>query len=68
VTMWLTLVILESTTYPGTTDEEIRPILEAGGMQAGRDFWLVFYPERIDPDNQSFGPKSTPKVIFITST
>ena len=40
--MWLTLVILESTTYPGTTDEEIRPILEVGGMQAGKDFWLVF--------------------------
>jgi UDP-N-acetyl-D-glucosamine dehydrogenase len=57
------LVILESTTYPGTTDEEIRPILEAGGMVAGRDFWLVFSPERIDPGNQNFGPKNTPKVI-----
>jgi nucleotide sugar dehydrogenase len=54
---------LESTTYPGTTDEEIRPILEAGGMVAGRDFWLVFSPERIDPGNQNFGPKNTPKVI-----
>lgn len=58
-----TLVILESTTYPGTTDEEIRPILEAGGMRAGRDFWLVFSPERIDPGNREFGPKNTPKVI-----
>jgi UDP-N-acetyl-D-glucosamine dehydrogenase len=58
-----TLVILESTTYPGTTDEEIRPILEAGGMAAGRDFWLVFSPERIDPGNQDFGPKNTPKVV-----
>jgi UDP-N-acetyl-D-glucosamine dehydrogenase len=58
-----TLVILESTTYPGTTDEEIRPILEAGGMVAGKDFSLVFSPERIDPGNQNFGPKNTPKVI-----
>jgi UDP-N-acetyl-D-glucosamine dehydrogenase len=58
-----TLVILESTTYPGTTDEEIRPILEASGMRAGRDFWLVFSPERIDPGNREFGPKNTPKVI-----
>jgi UDP-N-acetyl-D-glucosamine dehydrogenase len=58
-----TLVILESTTYPGTTDEEIRPILEAGGLVAGTDFALVFSPERIDPGNQSFGPKNTPKVI-----
>jgi UDP-N-acetyl-D-glucosamine dehydrogenase len=58
-----TLVILESTTYPGTTDEEIRPILEAGGLMAGTDFSLVFSPERIDPGNQNFGPKNTPKVI-----
>ena len=58
-----TLVILESTTYPGTTDEEIRPILEAGGLVAGKDFSLVFSPERIDPGNQNFGPKNTPKVI-----
>ena len=52
-----TLVILESTTYPGTTDEEIRPILEAGGLVAGEDFGLVFSPE-IDPGNQNFGPKT----------
>ena len=58
-----TLVILESTTYPGTTEEEVRPILEAGGLVAGRDFGLVFSPERIDPGNQKFGPKNTPKVI-----
>jgi UDP-N-acetyl-D-glucosamine dehydrogenase len=58
-----TLVILESTTYPGTTDEEIRPILEAGGLVAGEDFGLVFSPERIDPGNQNFGPKNTPKVL-----
>jgi UDP-N-acetyl-D-glucosamine dehydrogenase len=58
-----TLVILESTTYPGTTEEEIRPILEAGGLVAGRDFALVYSPERIDPGNNEFGPKNTPKVI-----
>ena len=57
------LLILESTTYPGTTDEEIRPMLEAGGLVAGRDFCLVFSPERIDPGNQTFGPKNTPKVV-----
>src|SRR4029453_19346220 len=56
-----TLVILESTTYPGTTDEEVRPILEAGGLIAGQDFGLVFSPERIDPGNKKFGPKNTPK-------
>jgi nucleotide sugar dehydrogenase len=58
-----TLVILESTTYPGTTDEEIRPILEDGGMTAGEDFFLAFSPERIDPGNRDFGPKNTPKVV-----
>src|SRR5215216_4510202 len=58
-----TLVILESTTYPGTTDEEIRPILEASGLVAGQDFWLAFSPERIDPGNPRFGPKNTPKVV-----
>src|SRR6185436_6013214 len=57
------LVVLESTTYPGTTDEEIRPILESGGMTAGKDFYLAFSPERIDPGNPSFGPKNTPKVV-----
>ena len=57
------LVIFESTTYPGTTDEEIRPILEAGGLLAGEDFSLVFSPERIDPGNQNFGPRNTPKVV-----
>jgi UDP-N-acetyl-D-glucosamine dehydrogenase len=58
-----TLVVLESTTYPGTTDEEIRPILESGGMTAGKDFYLAFSPERIDPGNPNFGPKNTPKVV-----
>ena len=58
-----TLVVLESTTYPGTTDEVVRPILEADGMTAGRDFHLAFSPERIDPGNATFGAKNTPKVV-----
>jgi len=57
------LVILESTTYPGTTDEEMRPILEAGGLKAGRDFFLAFSPEREDPGNKSFSTATTPKVV-----
>lgn len=57
------LVVLESTTYPGTTDEEVRPILEATGLIAGKDFHLAFSPERIDPGNATFGPKNTPKVV-----
>ena len=57
------LVILESTTYPGTTDELLRPILETSGFQAGEDFHLAFSPERIDPGNRTYGPKNTPKVI-----
>ncbi len=57
------LVILESTTYPGTTDELVRPILEATGLTAGRDFHLAFSPERIDPGNKSFGLRNTPKVV-----
>ena len=58
-----TLVILESTTYPGTTDEEIRPILEAGGLVAGEDFSLVFSPERIDPGNREWNFVNTAKVV-----
>lgn len=57
------LVVLESTTYPGTTDELVRPILEAGGLIAGKDFHLAFSPERIDPGNKDFGPRNTPKVV-----
>ncbi|MEN9710467.1 MAG: hypothetical protein RL441_459 [Actinomycetota bacterium] len=56
-------VILESTTYPGTTDEDVRPILEAGGLVAGVDFNLAFSPERIDPGNPVYGMKNTPKVV-----
>ena len=57
------LVILESTTYPGTTDEIVRPILEETGLVAGVDFHLAFSPERIDPGNEKFGPRNTPKVV-----
>jgi UDP-N-acetyl-D-glucosamine dehydrogenase len=58
------LIVLESTTYPGTTDEVVRPLLEqASGLTAGRDFWLAFSPERIDPGNPSFGIRNTPKVV-----
>lgn len=58
-----TLVILESTTYPGTTDEVVRPILESGGLVAGRDFSLAFSPERVDPGNPVYGIVNTPKVV-----
>jgi UDP-N-acetyl-D-glucosamine dehydrogenase len=57
------LVVLESTTYPGTTDEVIRPLLEQTGLVAGRDFNLAFSPERIDPGNSTFGLHNTPKVV-----
>jgi UDP-N-acetyl-D-glucosamine dehydrogenase len=58
------LVVLESTTYPGTTDELVRPRLEAlSGLTAGVDFALAFSPERIDPGNPDFGPANTPKVV-----
>ena len=57
------LVVLESTTYPGTTDEVVRPILEKSGLAAGTDFHLAFSPERIDPGNQEFGAYNTPKVV-----
>jgi UDP-N-acetyl-D-glucosamine dehydrogenase len=57
------LVILESTTYPGTTDEVVQPMLEAGGFKAGEDFLLAFSPERVDPGNASFTTKEIPKVV-----
>jgi nucleotide sugar dehydrogenase len=57
------LVVLESTTYPGTTDEEVRPVLEAQGLVAGADFHLAFSPERIDPGNPVYGMRNTPKVV-----
>jgi len=59
-----TAVILESTTYPGTTDEIVRPMLEkATGLTAGIDFSLAFSPERIDPGNGVYGVRNTPKVV-----
>ena len=57
------LVVLESTTYPGTTDEEVRPILETSGLKCPEDFLLAFSPEREDPGNPSFSTKSIPKVV-----
>lgn len=57
------LVVLESTTYPGTTDEVVLPELEATGLKVGTDFFLAFSPERIDPGNPHFGTKNTPKVV-----
>ena len=58
------LIVLESTTYPGTTDEVVRPLLEkASGLTAGVDFSLAFSPERIDPGNPHFGIRNTPKVV-----
>jgi UDP-N-acetyl-D-glucosamine dehydrogenase len=57
------LVILESTTYPGTTVDLLKPILEKSGLEAGRDFFLAFSPEREDPGNPSFSTRSIPKVV-----
>lgn len=57
------LVVLESTTYPGTTDEEIQPILESGGLTTPRDFLLAFSPEREDPGNKQFQTASIPKIV-----
>lgn len=57
------LVSLESTTYPGTTEELLRPMLEAGGLVAGADFFLAFSPERIDPGRKDFTVENTPKVV-----
>ena len=57
------LVVLESTTYPGTTDEEVRPILEATGLRCPADFLLAFSPEREDPGRKNFTTKTIPKVV-----
>lgn len=57
------LVVLESTTYPGTVDEVVRPRLEAGGLRAGRDFCLAFSPERIDPGNREWTTRNIPRVV-----
>jgi UDP-N-acetyl-D-glucosamine dehydrogenase len=57
------LVVLESTTYPGTTEEVMQPILERGGLRVGRDYHLAFSPEREDPGNPRFNTKSIPKLV-----
>lgn len=57
------LVVLESTTYPGTTDEVLKPIFEATGLKSGKDFFLAFSPEREDPGNPDFGTSTIPKVV-----
>jgi UDP-N-acetyl-D-glucosamine dehydrogenase len=57
------LIILESTTYPGTTDEVVQPALEEGGLKAGVDFHLAFSPERVDPGNERFSTRTIPKVV-----
>ena len=61
------LVVLESTTYPGTTEELIRPILEKTGLKVGRDFFLAFSPERVDPANRNYFIKNTPRVVGGTT-
>jgi UDP-N-acetyl-D-glucosamine dehydrogenase len=57
------LVVLESTTYPGTTRERLKPILEESGLAAGRDFYLAFSPERIDPGRTDYTIRTTPKIV-----
>src|SRR5262249_56653740 len=57
------LVVLESTTYPGMTEEFLRPPIEEAGFAVGRDVFLAFSPERVDPGNTRFGVKNTPKVV-----
>ncbi len=57
------IVVLESTTYPGTTRELVLPELESGGLKVGKDFFLAFSPERVDPGNSKYNIKNTPKVV-----
>ena len=57
------LVVLESTTYPGTTEEVLLPILSASGLEVGKDFYLAYSPERVDPGNLRYKTKNTPKVV-----
>ena len=57
------VIILESTTYPGTTEELLKPILEASGLKCSEDFYLAFSPERVDPGNKQYKTKNTPKVV-----
>ncbi len=57
------IIVLESTTYPGTTREVVLPILESTGLKCGEDFYLAFSPERVDPGNKQYNTKNTPKVV-----
>jgi UDP-N-acetyl-D-glucosamine dehydrogenase len=57
------LIVLESTTYPGTTEEVVQPLLEATGLKAGVDFFIAFSPERVDPGNPTFQTHNVPKVV-----
>ena len=61
------LIVLESTTYPGTTAEVLQPMFEATGLTVGQDFFLAFSPERVDPANATFTTKNTPKVVGGTT-
>ncbi len=61
------LIVLESTTYPGTSDELLAPELRSTGLEIGRDFFLAFSPERVDPGNRTFKTKNTPKVVGGTT-
>jgi UDP-N-acetyl-D-glucosamine dehydrogenase len=61
------LVILESTTYPGTTEQLVRPLLELSGLAAGEGYLLAYSPERIDPGNQEFGLRNTPRIVGGTT-
>jgi UDP-N-acetyl-D-glucosamine dehydrogenase len=61
------LIILESTTYPGTTDEVVLPMLEQGGLKVGKDFFLCFSPERVDPGNAKYNTSNIPKVVGGTT-
>lgn len=58
-----TLVVLESTTYPGTTEEVVKPILDSSGLELGQGYWLAYSPERVDPGNATFNIRNTPKVV-----
>ena len=61
------LIVLESTTYPGTTAEVLQPMFEAKGLSVGKDFFLAFSPERVDPANEQFTTRNTPKVVGGTT-
>jgi len=57
------LIVLESTTFPGTTEEVVKPLIESTGLKAGKDVFIAFSPERVDPGNPKFGTKNIPKIV-----